>query len=103
MPDINSGNKVVKAFAERVAINTTVQGSSADVIKIAMINLNRELGDDGWIIIQVHDELLLEVRENSMEAVKKLVVDKMEGAMKLNTPLKVDIGVGKNWLEAHNQ
>jgi len=103
IPDINSNNKVARGFAERVAINTPIQGTSADIIKIAMIKIFYNLKKANFksrLVLQVHDELILEVAEDEMEMVENIVRDEMENVMKLNVPLKVDIGIGKNWLEA---
>jgi len=101
LPEINSENKNTRAFAERIAINTSVQGSSADLIKVAMINIHRELGERGRMILQVHDELLFEVKEEYVDELKELIRDRMENAMRLSVPVKADIGVGRNWFEAH--
>lgn len=103
-PDLNSDNKRVVAFAENAAINTPLQGTAADLIKIAMVNLQKELVKKGLkskIILQVHDELLLEVPKEEIDTVSKLVRNKMEKAIKLDVPLKVELQTGQNWLEAH--
>jgi len=92
----------LRRAAEREAINMPIQGSSADIIKIAMIRLHRALKErdlKSGMILQVHDELVLEVPENEVEVVAPLVKSIMEGAFQLDAPLKVDIKVGKNWLE----
>lgn len=102
--DINSENRNVAEFAKRTAINTPIQGSAADLIKVSMIDLSRRLksgGLDAYMILQVHDELVFEVAEGEVEAVSAVVKDAMEGALELTVPLVVDIGTGKNWLEAH--
>ena len=104
IPEIDSKNANVRQNAERIAINTTIQGSAADLIKIAMIQIHRELQKQRLktrMVLQVHDELVFEVMADELETVRQLVKAKMEGAIPLNVPLKVDIGVGKNWLEAH--
>ncbi|HRU64843.1 MAG TPA: DNA polymerase I [Spirochaetota bacterium] len=104
VPEINSSNQFRREGAERVAINTPLQGTSADMIKIAMINIHNEikrLNLKSRMIMQVHDELVFEVKEDEMEYMKSMVKDKMENAIKLNVPVIVDIGVGKNWEEAH--
>ena len=91
-------------FAENAAINTPVQGSAADIIKRAMIDLEAQLSESelaGWMLLQVHDELLLEVPASELEVTTNLVRECMEGAVVLDVPLKVDFGSGKNWLEAH--
>lgn len=102
--DINSRNAVVRGFAERNAINAPIQGSAADIIKIAMISIHEKLlsGNYGTrMIMQVHDELILDVLKPELESVIKLVKDCMETAYKLSVPLEVDYGTGMNWLEAH--
>jgi DNA polymerase-1 len=104
LPELKSGDRNVKAFAQRMAVNTPIQGSAADLIKMAMINLYRRLIDEGLktkMILQVHDELVFEAPENEEERVCAIVKEEMEGVMKLNVPLKVDINSGKNWAEAH--
>lgn len=104
LADINSQNNVVRGYAERNAINAPIQGSAADIIKIAMIKIQQKLEQEGLkaqMILQVHDELNFSVPENELERVKKLVVDEMENAIKLQVPLIADCGVGINWLEAH--
>ncbi|OFX24713.1 MAG: DNA polymerase I [Bacteroidetes bacterium GWA2_31_9b] len=102
--DINSQNAVVRGFAERNAINAPIQGSAADIIKLAMIDIYNELNNKKFVskmILQVHDELIFDVYKPELEQIKSLVKEKMENAVKLSTPLTVDIGVGENWLEAH--
>jgi len=102
--DINSANAVVRAFAERNAINAPIQGSSADMIKIAMINIyNRfsELGLKSKMILQVHDELVFDVVNEELETVKPVIVECMKSAMPLSIPVEVDLSKGNNWLEAH--
>lgn len=102
--DINSGNATVRGFAERNAINAPIQGSSADMIKIAMINIFNEfnrLNLKSKMIIQVHDELVFDVYNKELEIVKNIVSEKMIDAIKLNVPLKIDMNSGKDWLEAH--
>ena len=104
LPDINSRNATVRGFAERNAINAPIQGSAADIIKIAMIDVLREIRKENWksrMILQVHDELIFEVPEKELESMKKMVKNKMEQAVMLSIPLTVDLGTGKNWLEAH--
>ncbi len=104
LPDIGSGNRNVSEFAKRTAINTPIQGSAADLIKISMINLAKRLKEAGLgaaMVLQVHDELVLEVPEMELPMVTDVVKETMEGAMKLDVPLVVDIGTGANWLEAH--
>jgi DNA polymerase-1 len=104
LPEINSRNAVVRGYAERNAINAPLQCSAADIIKIAMINIYREmtaLGLKSRMITQVHDELVFDVVPSELEQLKTLVVTKMEGAYKARVPLTVSAGVGANWLEAH--
>ncbi len=104
VPEINSDTVFRREGAERVAINTPLQGTSADLIKIAMINIARELSAKklkSRMIMQVHDELVFEVHEDELDEMKKIVKEKMETAIKLNVPIIVDIGIGKNWEEAH--
>ncbi len=104
LPDIQSKNAPARQFAERTAINTPIQGTAADLIKIAMINISKCLTRERLktkMIIQVHDELVFEVPEQELSEIKELIREKMEGAVELKVPLKVDIGVGENWEEAH--
>ncbi|MFO7895846.1 MAG: DNA polymerase, partial [Candidatus Cloacimonadales bacterium] len=107
LPDLQSSNGMKRSGAERVATNMPIQGSAADILKIAMLNLHRKIKDNPEInlLIQVHDELVFEVKKDKLETAKKLIRSEMENAlpadMKSEIPLLVDIGVGKNWLEAH--
>ena len=104
VPDINSGNSRVRSFAENAAVNTPVQGSAADIIKRAMIDVHRELGQSelaARMLLQVHDELLFECPTSELDATRALVTSCMENAVQLDVPLVVDCGVGANWLEAH--
>ena len=104
VPDITSTNRNIAEFAKRTAINTPIQGSAADLIKVSMINLSQRLKEKrlkAAMILQVHDELVLEVPENELDAVITVVKDTMEGALELSVPLVVDVGYGQNWLEAH--
>ncbi len=104
LPGINSNNGMVKAFAERNAVNAPIQGSAADIIKIAMVNLARELKKGGWkskLIMQVHDELVLDVPKSELEGIMPVVKRCMEDAVELNIPLLVDMKFGNDWLEAH--
>ena len=105
LPDINSRNQVVKGAAERNAVNAPIQGSAADIIKIAMINIYNLLKDNKLktkMLLQVHDELIFDVPKNELDFVKPLIKKTMEEAYQFAVPLVVDLGVGKNWLEAHN-
>ncbi len=104
LPDINSRNQVVRGVAERNAINAPIQGTAADIIKIAMAHVHDALRSGGFrarMILQVHDELVLEVPEEEVDAVSALVREKMEGAASLSVPLTAEVGVGDNWLQAH--
>ncbi len=104
LPDIHSQNATVRGMAERNAINSPIQGSAADIIKVAMINIfdkMRERKLKTKMILQVHDELVFDVFPSELDEVTELVRYEMEHAYTLKVPLKVDVGVGKNWLEAH--
>ena len=104
LPDINSQNSIVRGFAERNAINAPIQGSAADIIKIAMVHIQQQLEKQNLksrMTMQVHDELNFSVPKNELEIVKELVVSEMQNAIKLKVPLIADCGVGENWLEAH--
>mgnify|MGYP001332712683 FL=1 len=104
IPEINSKNGAVRGYAERNAINYPVQGSAADIIKVAMVKIARRLPDEGLqakMVLQVHDELVFDVPAGEVEALTTLVREEMMQAMPLDVPLVVDIGVGKNWREAH--
>lgn len=100
LPEILVSNRKRREFAERTAINSPIQGGAADLIKLSMVNLHRRLKKENWhayIILQIHDELLLEVTENQIEMVRKIVKQEMEQAMKLSVPLIVNTKIGKNW------
>lgn len=104
LQDINSNNFVVKGHAERNAVNAPIQGSAADIIKIAMININKVFEKENIktrMLLQVHDELVFESPENEVEIARKLIKTEMETAVKTQVPLLVEVGVGENWLEAH--
>src|SRR5690606_19939620 len=103
LKDINSRNAVVRGHAERNAVNAPIQGSAADIIKIAMINLQKDLKENykTKMLLQVHDELVFDVPKSELETIKPIIKETMENAVKLNVPLEVEIGVGDNWLEAH--
>jgi DNA polymerase-1 len=101
IPEINSSNRQKREFAERTAINTPIQGSSADLIKVVMIDVAKELkGKKSKMILQVHDELVFEVFKEEMNFVKEMVKERMENTVRLDVPVKVDMGIGENWLEA---
>lgn len=104
LPDINSRNAVVRGYAERNAINAPIQGTAADVIKIAMINIYKKFKEEGIcskMILQVHDELNFDVLPEELEKVETIVKSEMESAAKFRVPLVADCGKGDNWLEAH--
>ena len=104
LPDINSGNAVVRAYAERNAINAPIQGSAADIIKIAMIRISRRMKQEAFqskMMLQVHDELNFSVVPEEKERLQSLVIEEMQAAAQLRVPLIADCGWGANWLEAH--
>ena len=104
LKDINSANAIVRGAAERNAVNAPIQGSAADIIKIAMINIHKKLKQGSYktkMLLQVHDELVFDVYKPELDTVKTLIKTEMENAYKLEVPLDVDLGTGKNWLEAH--
>jgi DNA polymerase-1 len=104
LPDINGRNAVVRSGAERNAVNTPIQGSAADIIKVAMVNIQNEMKSKqtkSKMILQVHDELVFDVHRDELEYMKEMVVDKMSSAVELEVPLLVEAGIGMNWLEAH--
>jgi DNA polymerase-1 len=104
LKDINSANMMVKSGAERNAVNAPIQGSAADIIKIAMINIHKKLVSESWkskMLLQVHDELVFDVHNSELDKIQPMIKFEMENAFKLEVPLDVEIGIGKNWLEAH--
>ncbi len=104
LKDINSQNAIVRGGAERNAVNAPIQGSAADIIKIAMINIHEKLISENWkskMLLQVHDELVFDVHNDELEKIKPMIKHEMEHAFKLEVPLDVDLGAGKDWLEAH--
>ena len=103
LPEIHSANALVRGMAERNAINAPIQGSAADIIKLAMVNIFKQirLGHKSKMILQVHDELVFDVYKPELEEIKSIVKYEMENAIALKVPLIVDIGTGNNWLEAH--
>ena len=104
LPDIESGNWNARAFAERAAINMPIQGTAADIIKVAMLSIDkwmREENSKSRMLLQVHDELIFELHEDEKDWVPKTIVEKMEQAIELLVPLKVEWGVGNQWLAAH--
>ena len=104
LKDINSQNAIVRGGAERNAVNAPIQGSAADIIKIAMINIHNKLKSENWkskMLLQVHDELVFDVHNDELEKIQPMIKFEMENAFKLEVPLVVDLGMGANWLEAH--
>ncbi|UNY99286.1 DNA polymerase I [Zhouia spongiae] len=104
LADINSRNQVVRGAAERNAVNAPIQGSAADIIKIAMINIHRKLKEGNYktrMLLQVHDELVFDAHKDELEELKPIIKAEMENAYKLSVPLDVELGIGQNWLEAH--
>ena len=104
MNEINAKNGMRRQYAERTAINAPMQGTAADIIKRAMINLDKDIQTgkfDMRMIMQVHDELIFEIKESQVDDAIKLITNKMEQAAELSVPLVVDVGIGNNWDEAH--
>jgi DNA polymerase I len=104
LKDINSANAMVRSGAERNAVNAPIQGSAADIIKIAMINIHQKLTSEKWqskMLLQVHDELVFDVHNSELEKIQPMIKHEMENAFKLAVPLDVELGMGRNWLEAH--
>ena len=104
LKDINSQNAIVRGAAERNAVNAPIQGSAADIIKIAMINIHRRMEKENWqskMLLQVHDELVFDVPKSEIETLSAMVKEEMENAFSLEVPLLVEVGIGENWLEAH--
>ncbi len=102
--NINNANAFTRQFEERVAINMPIQGTAADMIKLAMISIHNEFEKrkvKTKMVLQVHDELVFDIRKDELDELQPLIKEKMENALKLNVPVKVDLGIGKNWLEAH--
>jgi DNA polymerase-1 len=104
LKDINSKNFTVRGFAERNAINAPVQGSAADMIKIAMIGIHEEFRKHNFkskMTLQVHDELVFDAHADELEQIRPIITDKMVNAIKTNVPIEIGIGTGRNWLDAH--
>ncbi len=104
LKDINSANAIVRGGAERNAVNAPIQGSAADIIKISMINIHKKLKSENWqskMLLQVHDELVFDVHNSELDKIQPMIKHEMESAFKMIVPLEVEIGTGKNWLEAH--
>ncbi|MGL5244234.1 MAG: DNA polymerase, partial [Sarcina sp.] len=103
IPEVNSSNKIVKALGERLAMNAPIQGSAADIIKLSMVNVYNKLKENGLksnLILQVHDELILNVVKEEVEEVKKLLKEEMENVVKISVPLEVDVNEGTTWYDA---
>ena len=104
LKDINSRNAVVRGAAERNAVNAPIQGSAADIIKLAMINIHQKLKEGNYkskMLLQVHDELVFDIFKPELNELKTLIKSEMENAFKLEVPLDVEVDTGLNWLEAH--
>jgi DNA polymerase-1 len=103
LPDILSNNSIVRGVAERNAINSPIQGTAADIIKIAMIHINEKISNTykSKMILQVHDELVFNIYKPELEELKLIIKNEMENTIELKVPLVVEIGEGKNWFEAH--
>ena len=102
IPELNSPVYMQREFGKRTAMNAPIQGSAADIIKIAMINIDKEMVRNNLkskMVFQVHDELVFEVLDEEKEILERIVTEEMEFAFKLNVPLEVDFGFGKNWME----
>jgi DNA polymerase-1 len=102
--NINSNNRVVRQFEERVAINMPIQGTAADMIKLAMIKIHNELNErktNTKMVLQVHDELLFDAHRDEVDELRPLIKELMEKALPLKVPVVVDTGIGDNWLDAH--
>ena len=104
LPDINSKNATVRSLAERNAVNAPIQGTAADIVKLAMVNVARRMKDEGLeslMVLQVHDELIFDVTEQEVEQICNIVTQEMENVAKLRIPLVAECGKGYNWLQAH--
>ena len=104
LPDITSKNGTVRALAERNAINAPIQGTSADIIKLAMINVDRRMREEGLqsrMVLQIHDELMFDAVPQELERLERIVTEEMESVISLSIPLTVECNHGNNWLEAH--
>ena len=104
LKDINTANAIVRGAAERNAVNAPIQGSAADIIKIAMINIHEKLEKGGYktkMLLQVHDELVFDVYKPELSVMESLIKTEMENAYILSVPLDVELGIGENWLQAH--
>lgn len=104
LTDINSSNAVMRSLSERNAINAPIQGSAADIMKLAMVGVSRAISSEGLsakVILQVHDEIVIEAPEGEVARIREILVEEMENVVKLSVPLTIDIGVGSSWLDAH--
>ena len=104
LKDINSRNAIVRGAAERNAVNAPIQGSAADIIKLAMINIYKRFEEEGFkskMLLQVHDELVFDAHKDELEIIKPIIKHEMENAFTMLVPLDVEMGIGENWLEAH--
>jgi DNA polymerase-1 len=104
LKNINSSNRVVRQFEERVAVNMPIQGSAADMIKLAMINIHNELNKmkaRSKMVLQVHDELIFDLHKNEVDEVTAMVKEKMATSLPMKVPIEVETGIGENWLDAH--
>jgi len=104
LKDINGSNAIVRGAAERNAVNAPIQGSAADIIKIAMINIHKKLAEGNYkskMLLQVHDELVFDIYKPELEELQKMIKSEMEQAYTMSVPLDVEVGLGENWLEAH--
>ena len=104
LKDINSRNAMVRSGAERNAVNAPIQGSAADIIKLAMINIHKRFKKEKFkskMLLQVHDELVFDAHKEEVEIIKPIIKYEMENAFKMAVPLDVEVGLGSNWLEAH--
>ena len=104
IPELIAQNAAVKAFGKRVAMNAPIQGAAADIMKLAMINVHGRLvreGLDARIVMQVHDELIIEVKDEQTDICKRIVKEEMQNVIELSVPLTVDVTSGKNWLEQY--
>ena len=104
LKDINSRNAMVRSGAERNAVNAPIQGSAADIIKLAMINIHKRFEKENFsskMLLQVHDELVFDVHKDELEIIRPIIKHEMENAFKMSVPLDVEVGIGENWLQAH--
>lgn len=103
MPELSSGNFMQRSFGERVAMNAPIQGTAADIIKIAMIRVHDRLAEEGLkskLILQVHDELLIEAKTEELEQVREILSEEMRNAAQMSVELEIDVHTGANWYEA---